>query len=110
LGGEHVTTPMPMPMGKTFNFFPPSVFTLSDLPFVFPDKPTTNLFFDGDFECVFAMTHSIMKMICVVSKSDWLLTTHLTPLMIGVPSTKPFCGKKFESSDTNSTVCNTESF
>jgi hypothetical protein len=26
-------------------------------------------------------------------KSDSLLTTHLTLLVIGVPSTKPFCGK-----------------
>jgi hypothetical protein len=67
-GGEHVT--MPTPMGKTFNFFPPSVFTSSDLPFFFPDKPPTDLFFYGDFDCVFAMTRLIMRMICVVCKSD----------------------------------------
>jgi hypothetical protein len=81
---------MPTPMGKTFNFSPPGVFTSSNLPFFFPYKPTTDLFFDGDFGYVFAMTRSIMRMICAVSKSDWLLTTHLTPLVIGVSSTKPF--------------------
>jgi hypothetical protein len=80
LGGEHVTGPTPM--GKTFNVFPPGVFTSSDSPFFFPDKPTTKLFFDGDFGCVFARTCLIMKMMCVVSKSDWLLTTHLTPSVI----------------------------
>jgi hypothetical protein len=92
LGGEHVTTPTPT--GKTFNFFPQGVFTSLNLPFFFPDKPTTELFFDGGFGCVFAMAQLIMSMICAVSKSDWLLTTHLTPLVIGVSSTKPFCGKK----------------
>ncbi len=92
LGGEHVT--MPTPTGKTVNFFLPGVFTSLNLPLFFPDKSTTNLFFDGDCGCVFATTRLIMKMICVVSKSDWLLTTHLTPLVIDVPSTKPFCGKK----------------
>jgi hypothetical protein len=91
-GGEHVT--MPTPMGKTFNFFLPGVFTSLNLPFFFPDEPTSKLFFDSDFGCVFAMTHLIMTMICVLSKSDWLLTTHLTPSVINVPSTKPFCGKK----------------
>jgi hypothetical protein len=83
---------MPTPTGKTFNFFPQGVFISLDLPF-FPDKPTTNLFVDCDFGCVFAMTRLIMRMICVVCKSDSLLTTHLTPLVIGVPSTKPICGK-----------------
>ncbi len=77
-GGEHET--MPMPTGKTFNFFLTGIFTSSNLPLFFPDKPTTDLFFDGDFGCVFAMTRSIMRMVCVMSKSDWLLTTHLTPL------------------------------
>jgi hypothetical protein len=90
-GGEHVT--MPTPMGKTFNFVPPGVFTSLDLPFSFPDEPTTNLFVDCDFGCVFAMTRLIMRMICIMCKSDSLSTTHLTPLVIGVPSTKPFCGK-----------------
>jgi hypothetical protein len=46
LGGEHVTTPTPT--GKIFNFFPPDVFTSSNLPFFYPDKPTTNLFVDCD--------------------------------------------------------------
>jgi hypothetical protein len=61
LGGEHVT--MPTPTGKTFNFFLPGVFTSLDLPFFFPDKPTTDLFVDHDFGCVFAMTRSIMRRI-----------------------------------------------
>jgi hypothetical protein len=91
LGGEHVTTPTPMV--TTFNFFPPGVFTSSNLPFFFPYKPTTNLFFDRDFGCVFVMTQSIMRMICIMSKIDWLLTTHLTPSVIGIPSTKPVAKK-----------------
>ncbi len=91
LGGEHVT--VPTPTSKTFNFFLPGVFTSLDLPFFFPDKPASNLFFNGDFGCVFAMTKLIMRKICIVCKSDWLSTAHLTPLVIGVPSTKPFCGK-----------------
>jgi hypothetical protein len=86
-GGEHVTTPTPT--GKTFNFFLQGVFTSLDLPFFFPDEPTTNHFVDCDFGCVFAMTRLIMRMICVMCKSDSLLTTHLTPSVIGVPSTKP---------------------
>jgi hypothetical protein len=42
LGGEHVTTPTPT--SKTFNFFPPGVFTSSGLPF-FPltSQPPTSL-------------------------------------------------------------------
>jgi hypothetical protein len=35
-----------------------------------------------------------MRMINVVSKSGWLFATHLPPPVIGVPSTKPFYGKK----------------
>ncbi len=89
-GGEHVTTPTPT--GKTFNFFPQGIFISFDLPFSSPEKPTTNLFVDCDFGCALAMTRSIMRMICIVCKSDSLLTTHLTPLVIGVSSTKPFCG------------------
>jgi hypothetical protein len=68
LGGQHVT--MPTPMGKTFNFFPPGVFTLLGLPFFFPDKSTTDLFVDCDFGCVFAMTKLIMRRICAMCKSD----------------------------------------
>jgi hypothetical protein len=90
-GGEHVTTQTPM--GETFNFYLPGVFTSLDLPLFFPDEPTTNIFIDGDFGCVFAMTRLITRRICIVCKSDWLLTTHLTPSVIGVPSAKPFCGK-----------------
>ncbi len=92
LGGEHVTKLTPM--GKTFNFLPPGVLTSSDLPFYFPDKPITNLFFDGDFGCVFAMIRSIMKMICIVSKNDWLLTPHLTPSVIDYPSQNLSAAKK----------------
>jgi hypothetical protein len=84
---------MPTPTGKTFNFFLPGVFTSSNLPLFFPDKPTTNLFVDCDFGCVFAMTRSIMRMMCVVCKSDLLLSTHLTPLVTGVPPKKSFCEK-----------------
>jgi hypothetical protein len=84
---------MPTPMGKTFNFFPLGVFTSLDLPFFFPDKPTTDLFVHHDFGCVFSMTRSIMRRICIVCKSYSLLTTHLAPSVIGAPSTKPFCGK-----------------
>ncbi len=106
LGGEHVTTPTLI--GKTFNFFLPGVFTSLDLPFFFPYKSNTNLVVDHDFGYVFAMTRSIMRRICVACKSDSLLTTHLTPLVIGVPSTK-LSVDKIESSVTNSTVCNTYS-
>jgi hypothetical protein len=91
LVGEHVT--MPTQTGITFDFFLPGYFTSVDLPFFFSDKPTTNLFVDHGFGCVFAMARSIMRRICVVCKSDSLLTTHLTPSVIGVPSTTPFCGK-----------------
>jgi hypothetical protein len=88
LGGEHVTKPTPM--GETFNFFLQGVFISSDFPIFSHDNPTTNLFVDYDFGCVLAMTMSIMRMICIVCQSDSLLTTHLTPFVRGVPSTKPF--------------------
>jgi hypothetical protein len=91
LGGKHVT--MPTPTIKTYNFFLQGVFISLDLPFFPPDKPTTGLFVDCDFGCVLAMTRSIMRMICIMCKSDSLLTTHLTPSVIGVLSTKPFCRK-----------------
>jgi hypothetical protein len=84
---------MPTPTGKIFNFFLKGVFISLNLPFFSPDKPITNLFVDCDFGCVLAMTRVIMRMICIVCKSDSLLTTHLTPSVIVVPSTKPFCGK-----------------
>ncbi len=91
LGGEHVTTPKTM--GKTSNFFSQGVFYLFGLTmFSLMNQPPT-IFFYCDFGGVIAMTRSIMRMKCIVCKNDSLLTTHLTPLVIGVPSTKPFCGK-----------------
>jgi hypothetical protein len=67
-GGEHVITPTLT--CKTFNIFPPGVFTSLDLPVFFLDKPTTDLFVDRDFGCVFDMTRSNMRRICIVCKSD----------------------------------------
>ncbi len=78
---------------QNLQLLPARWFYLFGLTIFFPDKPTTNLFVDYDFGCVFFMTRLIMRMICIVCKSDSLLTTHLTPSVIGVPSTKPFCGK-----------------
>ncbi len=78
---------------QNLQLFLASWFYLFGLTIFSPDKQTTDIFVDCDFGCVLAMTRSIMRMICVVCKSDSLSTTHLTPLVIGVPSTKPFCGK-----------------
>ncbi len=79
---------------QNLQLLPTRCFYLFGLTILFPWWPTTDLFFNCDFGCVFEMTRLIMRRICVVCKSDWLLTTYLTPSVIGVPSTKPFCGKK----------------
>ncbi len=78
---------------RNLQLLPAWCFYLFGLTIFSPDKPTTNLFVDSDFGCVSAMTKLIMRMICIVCKNDSLLTTHPTPLVIGVPSAKSFCGK-----------------
>jgi hypothetical protein len=94
---------MPTPTGKTFNFFLPGVFTSLDLSFFFPDELTTDLFVDCNFGCVFAMTRLIMRMICVVCKSDSLLTTHLTPSVIGAHQ-QTLSVETLKTSDSNSFI------
>jgi hypothetical protein len=89
-GGEHVTTQTPT--GKTFNSSRKVFLSLWTYHFS-PDKPNTNFFVNCDFGCVFAMTRLIMRMICIMCENDSLLTTHLTPLVIGAPLAKSYRGK-----------------